>query len=71
MKMYCFRFPVVGFGCDEDEAFDQAWTRLMFDPVRAVNNQEIEWDELNSEDEVIEELSRLLLSAHLLEAGMA
>jgi len=71
MKMYCFRFPVVGFGCDEDEAFDQAWTRLMFDPVRAVNGHEIEWDEVCSEDAAVEELARLLLSTGFTEVGKA
>ena len=71
MKMYRFRFPVVGFGCDEDEAFDQAWMRLRFGPVRAVNSHEIEWDELNPEDAVIEELSRLFLSTGFTEVGKA
>jgi len=71
MKMYCFRFPVVGFGGDEDEAFDQAWRRLMFDPVRAVNGHEIEWDEVCSEDAAVEELARLLLSTGFTEVGKA
>ena len=69
MKIYCFRFPVVGFGTDEDEAFDQAWSRLMLDPIRAVNNHEIEWDELDDEESVVEELSRLLLSASVVVVG--
>tara|TARA_R110000824_G_scaffold11496_6_gene50143 strand:- start:11323 stop:11538 length:216 start_codon:yes stop_codon:yes gene_type:complete len=70
MKMYCFRFPVVSFGEDEDEAFENAMGRLMKDPVRAINNQEIEWDELDPKEEAPQELSRLLLSAGHVEAGV-
>ena len=43
----------------------------MFDPVRAVNGHEIEWDEVCSEDAAVEELARLLLSTGFTEVGKA